>query len=77
MHVCSLITWRRDILNHIYFDKKKLFLSVVLVGLRKAVDLVSGYEITLAHLKGDSRKPILHLHDRQRNHSIRILFDVS
>ena len=52
----------RDILNHRYFDKRKLYLAALSKGL---ADECSGSAskrldgVSLAAFKGDSRKPIL------------------
>ena len=64
----------RDLLNHGYFDKRKLFLS----GLHQAISAASGLEtragVTLGLLKADVRKPVLvlqHVPDRRRLHARR------
>lgn len=61
----------RDILNHVYFDKRKLYLSVLLVNL-KSSNLVDSHLISLALFKGDERKPIIHIADKMKKYSIRI-----
>jgi hypothetical protein len=54
----------KDVLNHVYFDKKRLFLA----GLWKTLQLLNkkaGYEvysdICIIFLKGDERRPVLQL----------------
>lgn len=56
----------RDILNHAYFDKRKLYLAAIAKALmRKSKsknqnsDGSSCYKVSIAWFKGDSRKPIL------------------
>ena len=55
----------RDILNHVYFDKRKLYLAVILKHLQssssssKFKETVDMNSITVSFLKGDTRKPII------------------
>ena len=54
----------RDILNHVYFDKRKLFLGVIMKQLKsssKFKDTVDESSIVVSFLKGDTRKPIITL----------------
>lgn len=54
----------RDILNHLYFDKRKLYLVAITDALYKNANtlLLDGdNRINYAYFKGDSRKPILSL----------------
>ena len=80
MDVCVLMPEQcfeqRDILNHVYFDKRKLFLAVVLAHLTEHNPL-PGSKPLLSFFKGDSRKPIILLADEGRGYSIRVLFAVS
>lgn len=53
----------RDILNHVYFDKKKLYLAYLAHFLSGKAhrDLIAADSLHFAHFKGDERKPILQL----------------
>lgn len=52
----------RDILNHIYFDKRKLYLAVILKHLKSSFkDTIDMSSVNVSFLKGDTRKPILTL----------------
>jgi hypothetical protein len=55
----------RDILNHVYFDKRKLYLGVILKHLLAATsrfnESVDRGSINVSFLKGDTRKPIITL----------------
>ena len=79
MDLCVLVPEQcldgRDILNHVYFDKRKLYLAVLLARLLKHNPLRDS-EVLLSFLKGDTRKPIIVLRDQKRNQSIRILLAV-
>ena len=61
INYCCYYTYYRDILNHRYFDKRKLYL----LGLYQALQKHSGEANALfsaasfAAFKGDMRKPIL------------------
>jgi U3 small nucleolar RNA-associated protein 22 len=62
----------RDILNHIYFDKRKLYLSAIAEALSKDETCNN---ISVCNLKGDSRKPILVIKPnikRSKNITVRI-----
>lgn len=62
----------RDILNHIYFDKRKLYLSAIAEALSKDE---SCNDISVSNFKGDSRKPILVIKPkfkRSKNLTLRI-----
>lgn len=80
MDVCVLMPEQcfeqRDILNHVYFDKRKLYLAVVLTHLMEHNPL-PGSKVQLSFFKGDSRKPIIVIVDEMRGYSIRIIFAVS
>ncbi len=65
---CVLLTihhpWHRrhcrDILNHRYFDKRKLYLAALSKGLADECSVSKRFDgMSLAAFKGDSRKPIL------------------
>lgn len=57
-HACSML---RDVLNHVYFDKRSLFLA----GLRKTLEKANKKNgdkykaFSFEYLKGDVRKPVL------------------
>jgi hypothetical protein len=47
----------KDILNHVYFDKRKLYLQHLIAQLNKSVNLVTSVKCAL--YLGDTRKPVL------------------
>ena len=50
----------RDIVNFTYFDKRKLYLGVLLQQLRLPENVAKfGSNMHLSCIKGDSRKPII------------------
>lgn len=50
----------KDITNHVYFDKRKLYLGALLQELQKPVNTAKfGSELYVTVLKGDSRKPVI------------------
>lgn len=69
----------RDILNHIYFDKRKLYLAVIARELFESVDLIATNDgLWLSLLKGDDRKPILLLRPNfKTKYTIRLIPTVS
>lgn len=72
----------RDILNHVYFDKRKLYLGVIVKHLKssssKFKDTVDVSSINISFLKGDTRKPIITLKPNMKtSYVIRIIPAVS
>lgn len=55
----------RDVLNHSYFDKRKLYLAGLAASLKdlnkQRTDENEKYDMTIALFKGDDRKPILNI----------------
>jgi hypothetical protein len=67
----------RDILNHAYFDKRKLYLAALAESLVRNSDLVQS--CVIASFKGDTRKPVLILTPtpkKLREISVRIFLSV-
>ena len=50
--------FNRDLLNHVYFDKRKLYLSVIATSLRNCL-LLDTDSVRISYFKGDPRKPII------------------
>lgn len=53
-------------MNHIYFDKRRLYLAGVATLLNNSLSKSkkspsSSYNLSVTHFKGDSRKPILQI----------------
>src|SRR3546814_14744968 len=47
----------RDILNHQYFDKRKLYLNKIAEALSRRTDLAT--DLQFSFFRGDMRKPVL------------------
>ena len=60
-------------MNHVYFDKRRLYLAGVLSLLSND----SKYDVSIAHFKGDSRKPIIHIASPSNSITIRLIPVVS
>ena len=60
--MCQLLIGR-DILNHAYFDKRRLYLAGLAryLGEQTHDDLAKKYTLSFSWFKGDSRKPILEI----------------
>ena len=67
----------KDILNHIYFDKRKLYLAVLINALKNS-DLVKkeNYLLQVGLFKGDERKPILVISSEDKKLSIQLFLTV-
>lgn len=66
-----------DVLNNVYFEKRKLFVAFLGMTVRKWISSKSEMMLETALFKGDPRKPILVLYLPQKTSSIRIYPSVS
>ena len=61
-----------DILNHVYFDKRRLYLGV-LVTIIKRNSLCLDDKVNISFLKGDVRKPIISFYSVKKKYHIRVI----
>src|SRR3546814_4676564 len=57
VQTCALPIYARDILNHQYFDKRKLYLNKIAEALSRRTDLAT--DLQFSFFRGDMRKPVL------------------
>ena len=61
-----------DLLNHVYFDKRRLYLGV-LVTIIKNNSLCLNDNVNISFLKGDIRKPIISFYSVKKKYHIRVI----